>query len=227
MKPEAGDSKDIQFPESDGVFESLRNFSENYQGHFLVMGGVGVQGTIGFESRIVKDLDLFVPKTGLENAIEVLKELHFNNIESDKSDKRLAGSGVVMVGNVKGKETTIDIVSGDLNDKGLYLHPFGGELFIPSRGLNFPVSLRGIDFNTMSPEVHFLLKNRATRRLPMQTLNPLYNRRKDMQDLKELEKIINKAEIEQLVHEGMAFTGKHPMLVEISRRVQNLKRKKQ
>ncbi|EKD52920.1 MAG: hypothetical protein ACD_61C00194G0004 [uncultured bacterium] len=192
------------FRENDRIFEALEQIVNGFQGEYFVVGGIGVLGVLGKETRVTHDIDICVTTEQNEAMAEYLKTIGFE--KQKNSNRRLLDSGTVL----SRDGLLIDLVCGDLSEEGLTLRMSSGNLFIPKEGLGSTVSLRGIAFETFTPEVHYFLKNRAVSRNPFHTINPFVNRSQDEKDYRELKKIVDPGKAQYLIEKGFSYTGHHP-----------------
>ena len=193
--------------ESDRVFGLLREIEAGYTDYHLITGSLGVQGVVRREIRPVHDIDMCVPR---EDGVKIdvfFKGLGFLPLPQE-AIRRLGGNGM-RYSRPDGME--VDVWYGDFTKQGLTLPNPKGRLFIPKEGLDYAVEIRGIQFETFSPEVNYFFKERATRRNPMQSLS-FFNRSKDVLDYQELKKVVNSEKAKQLLILGFKYTGGHPML---------------
>lgn len=198
-----------KFPENDKIFDLLRRFEAGFGKHHLIVGGIGVAGVLGRETRIIHDFDAIISKADLAEAGDLLSTLGFQSVSAPETFARLHGNeGKVFQRPSDG--LIADVAVGEFQDDGLINPIASGSVFIPTPGLDYEVSLRGIKFQTLSPEVHYFFKNRATRRIPWQTIF-IPNRQKDEDDFRQLTKTVDPRKANELIRLGLKYTGQHPL----------------
>lgn len=200
--------KEAGLSENDRIFSVLGQIESGYRGKHMIVGGIGVQGALGKEYRISHDIDICLPYKDEAEMISFLGEIGFSPRDENE---RLLGSGTVL----SNGEFIVDLVGGEFTNSGLRLRMSSGELFIPSEGLDNKVSLRGIDFLTFTPEVHYLLKNRMVSWNPMNTVYLFAKRKHDISDFRELKQIIDSAKVKGLIEKGFSYKGIHPIIGKI------------
>ncbi|MFZ2199997.1 MAG: hypothetical protein WAV40_04370 [Microgenomates group bacterium] len=206
-------SKDfgIEQYDSSQYLELLDQIEKRCPVSHVVAGGLGIAGLIGRQIRETHDLDLIIDQANKEEMQIYLKEGGYRRLDQDEEDKLLKGGGMVFTNN---EGLRIDVVSGIFSDEGLNLQFAEGNLFIPRIGLGVEAVLDDISFLTFSPEVFYFLKNRATRRLPWQTIS-LFNRKQDKTDYLVLKKIIDPQRAQELLEAGFSYTGRHPGITQL------------
>ena len=208
-----------EFRENDRIVELLRNVETSYGNYHLIAGGTGVAGVLGRETRVIRDLDILVPTVDIGGMVELLGSDGFFPWDKEKTAARLLGNpGCVLERAQDG--LLVDLVGVTVTENGLQ-NPIGaGSIFIPNEGINYPVSLRDIPFLTFSPEVHYFFKNRATRRVPWQTIW-WSNRPKDENDLRYLTEIIDQDKAKHLLSMGFQYKGPHPLPARLLQEARN------
>lgn len=198
-----------RFTENNRIFEVLDRFEFGYHKRHLIVGGTGVAGAVGHETRAIYDFDTIVARGDLPEATGLLQNMGFLPLSPEETAARIIGNeGAVLRRPMDG--LIADVAVGDFRPDGL-VNPIGvGFVFIPQLGLDHEAKLRGIHFMTFTPEVHYFFKNRATRRVPWQTIF-LQNRAKDEEDLIELTKVIDPVKANKLIELGLKYTGQHPL----------------
>lgn len=193
-------------PENDRAIDVLRSIESGYQRRHLITGSLGAVGVVGREFRAVHDIDMCIPRQDVVVAIDFFAQLGFTQLPPEQA-RHLHGNGAILK---RPDGFSVDVWFGDFSEQGLTLRNPDGELFIPREGLDYAANLRGVEFKTFSPEVHYFLKNRATRRHPLRTISPV-NRPKDVIDHRELKEVVDPNKAKSLISHGFAYRGGHPL----------------
>ena len=193
-------------PENDRAIDVLRSIESGYQRRHLVTGSLGAEGVVGREFRSVHDIDMCIPRQDAAVTIDFFAQLGFTQLPPEQA-RHLHGNGAILK---RPDGFSVDVWFGDFSEQGLTLRSPDGELFIPREGLDYAANLRGVEFKTLSPEVHYFLKNRAISRHPLRTISPV-NRSQDVTDYKELKKVVDPIKAKYLLSHGFAYRGRHPL----------------
>lgn len=109
-------------------------------------GGWGVDALMGVQTRPHGDLDLVVEKNNLEKLVQFLRNLGY--VEMPRNDTRAWN---FVLGDKKGNEIDIHVITIDINGDGIYGPPENGEVY-PAQSLTGTGSISGIEVRCLTPE---------------------------------------------------------------------------